>query len=91
MKLGGRLAPWPSIACWTLAAKAGISVGRPEELVTDRARARWQTYMGRAAEHGTVGAVALDLHGQLAASTSTGGITGKMPGRRFGDHRRRNL
>jgi L-asparaginase / beta-aspartyl-peptidase len=30
---------------------------------------------------GTVGAVALDRHGNLAAATSTGGITGKMPGR----------
>jgi beta-aspartyl-peptidase (threonine type) len=31
--------------------------------------------------HGTVGAVALDAHGNLAAATSTGGYTGKMPGR----------
>jgi L-asparaginase / beta-aspartyl-peptidase len=30
---------------------------------------------------GTVGAVALDLHGHLAAATSTGGITNKEPGR----------
>jgi beta-aspartyl-peptidase (threonine type) len=30
---------------------------------------------------GTVGAVALDRHGNLAAGTSTGGITGKMFGR----------
>jgi len=30
---------------------------------------------------GTVGAVALDQHGNLAAATSTGGMTGKMPGR----------
>lgn len=30
---------------------------------------------------GTVGAVALDLHGNLAAATSTGGMTNKMPGR----------
>lgn len=30
---------------------------------------------------GTVGAVALDRHGNLAAATSTGGITGKLPGR----------
>ncbi|HZP93932.1 MAG TPA: isoaspartyl peptidase/L-asparaginase [Burkholderiales bacterium] len=34
-----------------------------------------------AEEHGTVGAVALDLSGNLAAATSTGGYTGKMPGR----------
>jgi isoaspartyl peptidase/L-asparaginase-like protein (Ntn-hydrolase superfamily) len=31
--------------------------------------------------HGTVGAVALDRHGNLAAATSTGGHTGKLPGR----------
>jgi L-asparaginase / beta-aspartyl-peptidase len=31
--------------------------------------------------HGTVGAVALDAKGHLAAATSTGGYTGKMPGR----------
>jgi L-asparaginase/beta-aspartyl-peptidase (threonine type) len=31
--------------------------------------------------HGTVGAVALDAHGHLAAATSTGGYTGKLPGR----------
>lgn len=29
----------------------------------------------------TVGAVALDLHGNLAAAGSTGGMTGKMKGR----------
>ena len=31
--------------------------------------------------HGTVGAVALDAAGNLAAATSTGGFTNKMPGR----------
>jgi beta-aspartyl-peptidase (threonine type) len=31
--------------------------------------------------HGTVGAVARDRDGNLAAATSTGGYTGKMPGR----------
>ena len=31
--------------------------------------------------HGTVGAVALDLNGQLAAATSTGGVFGKLEGR----------
>src|SRR5579875_2919153 len=64
-----------------LAARAGCALCRPDELITERARARWQNYMGREPQHGTVGAVALDLHGQLAAATSTGGITGKMPGR----------
>ena len=36
---------------------------------------------GRTRYHGTVGAVALDRAGHLAAATSTGGYTGKMPGR----------
>jgi beta-aspartyl-peptidase (threonine type) len=31
--------------------------------------------------NGTVGCVALDTHGNLAAATSTGGLSGKMPGR----------
>jgi L-asparaginase / beta-aspartyl-peptidase len=34
-----------------------------------------------ASRHGTVGAVARDRRGDLAAATSTGGITGKLPGR----------
>ena len=31
--------------------------------------------------HDTVGAVAMDKDGNLAFATSTGGITGKIPGR----------
>ncbi|WP_411572389.1 isoaspartyl peptidase/L-asparaginase family protein [Vibrio sp. TH_r3] len=34
-----------------------------------------------AVRHGTVGAVALDKDGNVAAATSTGGMTGKLPGR----------
>lgn len=37
----------------------------------------WQTDY----KHGTVGAVALDMQGNLAAATSTGGMTNKMYGR----------
>lgn len=33
------------------------------------------------AETGTIGAVARDIHGKLAAATSTGGLQGKLPGR----------
>ena len=32
-------------------------------------------------KHGTIGAVARDIYGNLAAATSTGGMTGKVPGR----------
>lgn len=36
---------------------------------------------GAEKEFGTIGAVALDTSGKLAAATSTGGLHGKMPGR----------
>jgi beta-aspartyl-peptidase (threonine type) len=32
-------------------------------------------------KYGTVGAIARDIHGDLSAGTSTGGMQGKMPGR----------
>ena len=35
----------------------------------------------RESRYGTVGAVAIDCFGNLAAATSTGGLTGKLPGR----------
>ena len=44
-------------------------------------RARGETEDDPARRHGTVGAVACDRHGDLAAATSTGGLTGKRPGR----------
>ena len=40
-----------------------------------------QAGMTEAERHGTVGAVALDAMGNLAAATSTGGFTNKLPGR----------
>ena len=45
---------------------------------------RWNSYLkarDKAEKHGTVGAVALDKYGNLAAATSTGGMTYKMKGR----------
>jgi len=41
---------------------------------------RWDALL-KAQKHGTVGAVALDKAGNLAAATSTGGMTNKMTGR----------
>lgn len=46
-----------------------------------RERSRLRTRVSAAELHGTVGAVALDRHGNLAAATSTGGYTNKMAGR----------
>jgi len=56
-------------------AKAqGITLVEPASMITDRARKRWS-------KTGTVGAVARDARGNLAAATSTGGTTKKLPGR----------
>jgi len=40
-----------------------------------------KTFSGALDSHDTVGAVALDVHGNLAAGTSTGGTLNKAPGR----------
>jgi len=61
-------------SAWALAAEAGITRAPPGNLVTERARARL-------AMKGTVGAVARDGAGRYAAATSTGGMSGKWPGR----------
>ena len=41
---------------------------------------KWKARMDKE-KHGTVGCVCLDQYGNIAAGTSTGGLTGKMPGR----------
>jgi len=76
-----------------LAACAGLERVAPEYYFTE---ARWQALQLERArlasgapdrdvpesrKHGTIGAVALDAQGRLAAATSTGGRTGKWSGR----------
>ena len=51
----------------------------PGSLVTPLQRQRWLDRTG--AKHGTIGAVAVDARGQVAAATSTGGTAGKLKGR----------
>ena len=41
---------------------------------------------GDSISHETVGAVAIDIHGDIACATSTGGITFKKVGIIFGNH-----
>lgn len=50
-------------------------------LISNRARARWQAGPRAEPGGGTVGAVARDAQGRLAAATSTGGTFLKLPGR----------
>lgn len=64
------------------AAEVGIKECAPDALVTERQRARWAALREATAEGvGTVGAVARDRAGHLAAATSTGGLPFKAPGR----------
>jgi beta-aspartyl-peptidase (threonine type) len=63
-----------------LAIAAGAERWRNQQFVTARQKARLAAYLDQR-EHGTVGAVCLDARGELAAATSTGGITGQPPGR----------
>jgi L-asparaginase / beta-aspartyl-peptidase len=58
-----------------LAVAQGLELCEPDWFVTDRQRDRWM------AARGTVGAVALDSEGHLAAATSTGGVRDQLPGR----------
>lgn len=62
-----------------LARARGLPLAEPEYFVTPRQYARWMERSGSPA--GTVGAVAVDTAGQLAAATSTGGLLGKLAGR----------
>jgi beta-aspartyl-peptidase (threonine type) len=58
------------------ARELGVPLCDPEALVTDRQKKRLADVQA-----GTVGAVALDRRGTIAAATSTGGRAGQLPGR----------
>jgi len=72
----------------TFAAEQGIELVSPDYFFT---QPRWDSYLKAKArndsientdqKHGTVGCVALDTYGNLAAATSTGGMTLKKYGR----------
>ena len=76
-------------AAWEFARERGFAPAAPGSLVTERQRRRWRDEAARRAEQGrpdgadggTVGAVAIDAAGHLAAATSTGGIMYKRAGR----------
>jgi beta-aspartyl-peptidase (threonine type) len=61
------------------ARRCGLSTAAPETFITQRQQQRWQAVLRDSG--GTVGAVAVDRHGHVAAATSTGGVQGKLPGR----------
>nr|WP_312988702.1 isoaspartyl peptidase/L-asparaginase [Comamonas koreensis] len=63
---------------------AALASGREQVALDHSAQSQTQAQAAPLDERkkmGTVGAVVLDVHGQLAAATSTGGLTNKKPGR----------
>src|SRR5262245_13271976 len=63
------------------ARERGLEVCDPAVLVTERQRPRLAGRAAAPAAGGTVGAVAIDRRGTIAAGTSTGGMLGKRVGR----------
>ncbi len=66
------------------AAKQGLQIVDPSYFFTQKRWNSLQKVKAKLAEgekHGTVGCVAMDEAGNLAAGTSTGGMTNKLPGR----------
>lgn len=61
------------------AAHAGLEMVENSWFITPERKAAWEKWQQH--PRGTVGAVALDVRGNLASATSTGGMMGKMPGR----------
>jgi beta-aspartyl-peptidase (threonine type) len=55
----------------------GVELWDPANMITDRSRTSWE----KAKEGDTVGAVARDAKGQVAAASSTGGTYFRYPGR----------
>lgn len=72
-------------AAMDFAVAQGFKVEKEGSMVTEKARAALEDFLQNnslsRSEVGTVGAVAIDQMGNLAAATSTGGRTGKYEGR----------
>ncbi|MCC6550808.1 MAG: isoaspartyl peptidase/L-asparaginase [Ignavibacteriaceae bacterium] len=63
------------------AEKQGVGFVPPEYFITEDQKATLKKRLDQMNKAGTVGCVVLDKNGNLAAGTSTGGMTGKLPGR----------
>lgn len=63
------------------ARAAGLRMVRPADLVTPAAVRLWRRHASNEPPGETVGAVACDAAGHVAAATSTGGVPGKRSGR----------
>jgi len=75
----GRHALLCGAGAWEFARAHGIEPDDPAKLIQDYRRRQLEEELAEGG--GTVGACAVDRHGHCAAATSTGGTTGKRPGR----------
>jgi L-asparaginase len=71
------------IACWVVKAQLNLRAGNGFEYFSTETEVRRKEYDSKlkASRSGTVGCVVLDLFGNLAAATSTGGKGFEIPGR----------
>ena len=84
--LEGRHVLYAAEGAAAFARRAGFEPSTLEAMTTERARRKWEDFRKAAlapgsVPMGTVGAVARDARGNLAAATSTGGMLGKKSGR----------
>lgn len=63
------------------AAEHGCEMCEPPNLISEEQRQVWEQEKMPEDRPATVGCVALDIHGNLAAGTSTGGLENQPPGR----------
>jgi beta-aspartyl-peptidase (threonine type) len=67
------------------AVSSGFTPAEEERMVTKASRQKWESARAKKGAEswagGTVGAVARDAKGHVAAATSTGGMVNKLPGR----------
>lgn len=63
------------------AAEHGCEMCDPDSLVSEEQQQTWEQEQMPEDRSSTVGCVALDIHGTLAAGTSTGGLENQPPGR----------
>ncbi|KAL7909513.1 nucleophile aminohydrolase [Trichoderma velutinum] len=64
-----------------LAKRLGLEMVSNSYFATESRTSYWHKKKAEMSEHGTVGAVVLDVHGNLAAANSTGGMMFKPVGR----------
>ncbi|MGD8861015.1 MAG: isoaspartyl peptidase/L-asparaginase [Myxococcales bacterium] len=81
----GRHVLYAGAGAAAFARQHGFEATSPQQMITESAREELQRALrqdrARLWSGGTVGAVARDLKGHVAAATSTGGVAGKAPGR----------